>query len=206
MSPTKFHQDEHAKRVINGPRPSPLRISQDSNPIRKSSPRAPVPNYSSFPAPRLRNNKSSHQQRKPVIIYTHSPKIIHAQARDFMALVQSLTGISPSLHQSTTQNEDQNVDVKIVRHDDNESSSSGVTDDKYLIGEIKERSSALVSPISRNPNPYLADMPLFTPNSSDLFCSPRPLFRYSDMVSSSPNMANSLSPSFLEFMKGLPEY
>lgn len=197
MSPTKFNEDEHVKRVINGPRPSPLRISQDSNPIRKSSP--PVPN-SSFPTPRQKNNKSRHQLRKPVIIYTHSPKIIHAQARDFMALVQSLTGISQSQHQSTTQNEHQK-DEKIVKRDDNESSSSGVTDEKYLIGEIKERSSALVSPISRNPNPYLADMPLFTPNSSDLFCSPRPLFRYSDMVSSSPNM-----PSFLEFMKGLPDY
>lgn len=196
MSPTKFNEDEHVKRVINGPRPSPLRISQDSNPIHKSSP--PVPN-SSFP-PRQKNNKSRHQLRKPVIIYTHSPKIIHAQARDFMALVQSLTGISQSQHQSTTQNEHQK-DEKIVKRDDNESSSSGVTDEKYLIGEIKERSSALVSPISRNPNPYLADMPLFTPNSSDLFCSPRPLFRYSDMVSSSPNM-----PSFLEFMKGLPDY
>jgi len=31
-----------------------------------------------------------------VIIYTHSPKIIHTQPRDFMALVQKLTGLSRS--------------------------------------------------------------------------------------------------------------
>nr|GMC69489.1 VQ motif-containing protein 20-like [Ipomoea batatas] len=34
------------------------------------------------------------QPRHPVIIYTHSPKVIHTQPKDFMALVQKLTGFS----------------------------------------------------------------------------------------------------------------
>ena len=36
------------------------------------------------------------QQRAPVIIYTHSPKTIHTNPKDFMALVQKLTGMSPT--------------------------------------------------------------------------------------------------------------
>ncbi|KAE9597566.1 hypothetical protein Lal_00030006 [Lupinus albus] len=34
------------------------------------------------------------QQRQPVIIYTHSPKIIETHPKDFKALVQKLTGLS----------------------------------------------------------------------------------------------------------------
>lgn len=35
-------------------------------------------------------------QKKPVIIYVVPPKVIHAEAGEFMALVQRLTGKSPS--------------------------------------------------------------------------------------------------------------
>ncbi|KGN52621.2 hypothetical protein Csa_008052 [Cucumis sativus] len=65
MSPPKSSE-------INGPRPSPLLIHNHSRLIRK-----PV------------------QLRQPLIIYTHSPKIIHTHPKDFMALVQRLTGCNP---------------------------------------------------------------------------------------------------------------
>jgi len=52
------------------------------------------------------------QQRAPLIIYTHSPKTIHTNPKDFMSLVQKLTGMSPSEHPT-----DHNVssDYKKVR-------------------------------------------------------------------------------------------
>ncbi|KAH7852369.1 hypothetical protein Vadar_024017 [Vaccinium darrowii] len=66
--------------------PSPLKINKDSHFIKKP-PTSPPPATSSAAKP---------PHRQPVIIYTHSPKIIHTHPRDFMALVQKLTGQSPS--------------------------------------------------------------------------------------------------------------
>ncbi|KAG7013019.1 VQ motif-containing protein 8, chloroplastic, partial [Cucurbita argyrosperma subsp. argyrosperma] len=118
MSPPK-------PRHIHGPRPPPLLLHKHSRTIRKPS-----------PPPQL---------RRPVIIYTHSPKIIHTQPKDFMALVQRLTGCSPP-----------NADKA---PSDNNDSSSVVTEED-------------------------SNCPLFTPRS----------------------LVNSLSPSFMEFLKGLPEF
>lgn len=57
-------------------------------------------------------------------------------------------------------------------------------------------------------HPYFADIPMFTPTSTDhhhFLCSPRPLYRFSD--SSSPStLCGSISPSMFKFIKGLPEY
>ncbi|XP_011032353.1 PREDICTED: protein MKS1-like [Populus euphratica] len=58
---------------IQGPRPSALRLHQGSHKIKKP----PLP-----------------PQRQPVIIYAVSPKIIHAEESNFMAVVQRLTGLS----------------------------------------------------------------------------------------------------------------
>jgi len=63
------------RRDLQCPRPSPLKICRYSHNIRK--PQVPVPTM---------------QQKQPVIIYTHSPKVIHTEAREFMTLVQRLTG------------------------------------------------------------------------------------------------------------------
>ncbi|KAK9276052.1 hypothetical protein L1049_005583 [Liquidambar formosana] len=226
MSPAKFHDDEHAtRREINGPRPSPLRVNKESHFIHKSSSLSSSSNSNSNSsssstlygvAKQQHAAAATHQQRHPVIIYTHSPKIIHTQARDFMALVQKLTGLSrsdgetaapPQPQQGVKTSSDEgndNVKPPAVSHDDNESSS--VLTDEVNCGDVKVISSSSVSPMFNPPNPCFADIPLFTPNSSNFFCSPRPLYRYPDSVFASPNMGNSLSPSVLEFMKGLPEY
>ncbi|CAM0910720.1 unnamed protein product [Alopecurus aequalis] len=57
---------------LQGPRPAPLRVHKDSHRIRKP----PV--------------------RQPVIIYTVSPKVVHADPAEFMSVVQRLTGASSS--------------------------------------------------------------------------------------------------------------
>ncbi|CAI9763969.1 unnamed protein product [Fraxinus pennsylvanica] len=62
---------------LQGPRPAPLKVRKDSHKIRK----APV----AQPPQQL-------PPRPPVIIYTVSPKIIHANPNEFMSLVQRLTG------------------------------------------------------------------------------------------------------------------
>ncbi|XP_050204580.1 protein MKS1 [Mercurialis annua] len=58
---------------IQGPRPSALKVRQDSHKIKK--PPLPPP-------------------QQPVIIYAVSPKIIHTKESEFMAVVQRLTGLS----------------------------------------------------------------------------------------------------------------
>ncbi|XP_019174159.1 PREDICTED: protein MKS1-like [Ipomoea nil] len=68
------------RRELQGPRPAPLRVRKDSHKIRKP-PVAP----SQHPPPQA-------PPRPPVIIYTVSPKIIHANPSEFMSLVQRLTG------------------------------------------------------------------------------------------------------------------
>ncbi|KAJ0504761.1 putative VQ motif-containing protein/18/20/21/25 [Helianthus annuus] len=86
MSPTRFLNGDHIQQTksgvaINGPRPTPLKLKQESHTIHK------------------------HQQQqpqmigKPIIIYMRSPKVIHTKPHDFMALVQKLTGKSGSKHQ-----------------------------------------------------------------------------------------------------------
>ena len=60
-------------RELQGPRPAPLRVHKDSHRIRKPP---------------------SSQVRQPVIIYTVSPKVVHADPAEFMSVVLRLTGAS----------------------------------------------------------------------------------------------------------------
>ncbi|OAY31329.1 VQ motif-containing protein 8, chloroplastic [Manihot esculenta] len=214
MSPAKFN---HQQNIINGLRPSPLKINKESHLIHKlsSSSSSSTTSNSSPPsasviAPAGAAAGVKQGRNQPVIIYTHSPKVIHTQARDFMALVQKLTGLSSSKNDETTKATQQgkesggfinNKGLTCVGSDDKESSPIS-TDGNYGGGGAGD-----VSPILNPPkNPCFADIPLFTPNSVDFFCSPRPVYRYSDVAYASPSIGNSISPSVMEFMKGLPEY
>ncbi|KAJ1266771.1 hypothetical protein BS78_07G003900 [Paspalum vaginatum] len=60
---------------LQGPRPAPLQVRKDSRKIRKP----PLPH-------------AQQQVRQPVIIYTVSPKVVHAEPSEFMSVVQRLTG------------------------------------------------------------------------------------------------------------------
>ncbi|MBA0776320.1 hypothetical protein Gotri_011326 [Gossypium trilobum] len=187
MSSLNSHERAPRKELMmNGIRPSPLKVNKGSHVIQK-------PSSSSA----LHHPKQQQQQRQgPLIIYTHSPKIIHTQARDFMALVQKLTGLSRSDGEVVKQtaapppSRPPHKNKIITRQEDNETSSA-ITDDvcsSYV--------ATTVSPMSQ----FLADMPLFTPSSTDFFCSPRPpAQKFADMGTLN-------SPSLLEFMKGLPDY
>lgn len=195
MSPAKFHEDHDRpyerskssnKDFINGgPRPSPLKISKESYTIHKSS-YSPFSSFSSSTSTSLPgvvhnvDNKQQQQQRQPVIIYTHSPKVIHTQARDFMALVQKLTGLSSS----TSHNDDQEQEES--NNNKNPNLGHNETDENH-------DDSSSVSHVTN---------PLFSPNSTDFFCPPRPMHRFSDYTS--PNSNNPISPSVLEFIKELP--
>ncbi|KAJ4838244.1 hypothetical protein Tsubulata_011311 [Turnera subulata] len=59
---------------LQGPRPTALKLHQDSHKIKKPP----------LPPPR----------QQPVIIYAVSPKVIHTEVSEFMSVVQRLTGLS----------------------------------------------------------------------------------------------------------------
>ncbi|GLT43475.1 hypothetical protein SLA2020_174180 [Shorea laevis] len=205
MSPAK------SKATINGHRPSPLKISKDSHFIHKSSSSSSV--ILPQEARMVQEQKQKQKQRQPVIIYTYSPKIIHTQPRDFMALVQKLTGLNSKYDDSdenkTTASQKRNIkadgslleeqgNIKSVKEND---SSSGTTDENFgridgnhsseNVGDVIV-SSSLVSPIMSIANPYLADMPLFTPNSMmNFFCSPMSIDRFEDSTYVSSNNLGS---------------
>ncbi|XP_047306868.1 protein MKS1 [Impatiens glandulifera] len=85
MNSPEFPTGKSPRRELQGPRPTPLKVRKDSHKIRKP-PVAPAAQPPFQPA----------QPRQPVIIYTVSPKIIHADPSEFMNLVQRLTGASSS--------------------------------------------------------------------------------------------------------------
>ncbi|KAL3578486.1 hypothetical protein D5086_019990 [Populus alba] len=230
MSSAKYH---YGQSNINGQRPSPLKINKESHLIRKSSSSSSANSTSNSSSsvsiidPPVFGEKQEQQQQQqqknqPVIIYTHSPKVIHTQAKDFMALVQKLTGLSRSNNQEMATLAQQGQDHqgvvskglkagkgncnerKHVGHGDNHSSSISTEENCHGAATAAD---IVVSPFLKPPNaPHFADVPLFTPTSSDFFFSPRPVFRCPDSVFASPKMGNPISPSVLEFFKGLPEY
>ncbi|XP_076913941.1 VQ motif-containing protein 8, chloroplastic-like [Bidens hawaiensis] len=168
MNSRKFLSDDHKQHlksgiVINGPRPSPLKLKQESYTIHKHH-----------------HHHQQKQIRKPVIIYLRSPEIIHTKPREFMALVQKLTGRSNGKDQEQQQKQKKKKTPMHDGYDLNVSDDSGVTNES-----MKSKSPMFKTPL----NPYVADIPLFTPNSSDFFFSPQ----------------RFLSPgSIIEIMKELP--
>ncbi|XP_076956009.1 VQ motif-containing protein 8, chloroplastic-like [Bidens hawaiensis] len=195
MSPKRFLDGDHKQHtksgvVINGPRPTPLKIKQESHIIHKHQQQQP-------------------QIRKPIIIYTRSPKVIHTKPHEFMALVQKLTGKSCSKHHHQQQQQQQQQTKNKTLVDgyglkENEICNDfGIDNGRNNV--VKSKSLVFNTPL----NIFASDIPLFTPNNSDYLFSPHGFLKLSDAVSStSPNKTtNSFSPgSLVEFMKRLPEY
>ncbi|XWS22494.1 hypothetical protein CRYUN_Cryun29cG0040100 [Craigia yunnanensis] len=209
MNPVNSHERSPRRDLmINGLRPSPLKISKGSHFIQKPS--AGVLSQAAAAHPKQQ------QRQSPVIIYTHSPKIIHTQARDFMALVQKLTGFSKSdevnepvasrpqknkAKDNSFSSLEGNINMKLAanKQEENDSSSAFTDEMDAADGDVNNVSSSYVPTTVSLTNPFFGDIPLFTPNSTDFFCSPRPVYKFADM-----GCLNS--PSLLEFMKGLPDY
>lgn len=202
---------------------SPLKINKDSHFIKKS------PTTSSTLSSTIANRTvpiTKPQHRHPVIIYTHSPKVIHTHPRDFMALVQKLTGLSKSkedqLATETPKGEpgnrkkgghnytNTNSRKGIMINDDNESTSV-ITDENgsNSMGD-GQVNSCFVPPIFDPPaNPGFKIIPLFTPGSYDFLCakSTQTYYSYHDPMFYMPTMRNSISsPSTLDGLEEFPDF
>jgi hypothetical protein len=185
---------ELQKKIINGPRPTPLMIHK--------------PNSSHKP-----------QRVLPIIIYTQSPKIIHTKAHDFMALVQRLTSMSPTNQLLPRQHEvsENNFESSLSDGsnnigDETTSTSFSIIKREHInINESCEKGGVTSNVDDQQHSPSnnmmnFVDMPLFTPTSYDFFCSnsSRPVYQFSD----SPYgiLGSLISPSGLGFIQDLPEY
>lgn len=83
MDHLDFSAGKSSRRELQTARPAPLKIHIDSHKIKKP--------------PVVPSQTPPHQQsRPPVITYVVSPKVIHTNPSEFMALVQRLTGWSSS--------------------------------------------------------------------------------------------------------------
>ncbi|XP_022774847.1 VQ motif-containing protein 20-like [Durio zibethinus] len=217
MSPTQFNNQQHHESTSNGNGglcTPPLKVSKDSHLIKKS-----VSSSSSSSAASslgVTGTTKPQQQRHPVIIYTHSPKVIHTHPKDFMSLVQKLTGFSRNEddhhnhhhapHQSKGENGTASAeeDSKRINNDDNESSL--VVTDENCEGQVN---SCSVPPLFEPPPaPFLANIPVFTPNSADFLCVNQPFYNCTDSLFFTPNMRNSISSSSsgLEMMNEFRDY
>ncbi|XP_066316841.1 protein MKS1-like [Miscanthus floridulus] len=83
-SATTTSPSSSQRRELQGPRPAPLKVRKDSHKIRKPPP--PQPGGGGG------GGGPVQQVRQPVIIYTVSPKVVHAEPGEFMSVVQRLTG------------------------------------------------------------------------------------------------------------------
>lgn len=83
MDHLDFSAGKSSRRELQRARPAPLKVHIDSHRIKKP----PVVPSQTPP---------HHQSRPPVITYVVSPKVIHTNPSEFMALVQRLTGLSSS--------------------------------------------------------------------------------------------------------------
>ncbi|KAL2453067.1 vq motif-containing protein 20 [Abeliophyllum distichum] len=209
MSPTQLH-DQYVNKELpnNGMVQPPLKINKDSHFIKKLPSSS---SSSSFSTPVINGGASKPPQpRYPVIIYTHSPKVIHTHPRDFMALVQKLTGYSPSEDEPANpkpkcsdENSDENVKKSVIS-DDNESTS--VVTDENINGNSCTFGDSQVNSRFVLPNPGFNSLPSFHPNSTDILSSAPPFYNNNDSLMFMHKMRSSFSTSTLDAMKELPEF
>ncbi|XP_010551257.1 PREDICTED: VQ motif-containing protein 8, chloroplastic [Tarenaya hassleriana] len=164
MIPKRCHE-------INGSRPPSLGVGKLSRAIGKTA---------------------SSQAVKPVIIYAHSPKVIHTRAEDFMALVQRLTGRVSRIQQPD------------IRRNPNDVSESSSVVTEEVNGGGEENNTTSFSPEDKA-SQHMAGFPLFTPSSMALLGSPNPVFRqFEPGLVMSPNRPDLISPSVFKFIKEFP--
>lgn len=81
------------KRELNGLRPPTLNVNKTSWEIKKP---AATDRRPQLHCQRRRQRQFQPLHPPPVVMYVHTPKIVHAAPHEFRALVQRLTGNSPS--------------------------------------------------------------------------------------------------------------
>ncbi|CAJ1932409.1 unnamed protein product [Sphenostylis stenocarpa] len=164
--------------AINGPRPSSLTINKYSHLIRK-------PSSSSHVA------LTKPQSNNPIIIHTKSPKIIHTKPRDFMALVQRLTGMSNSNEHLL----DDGPSYQNYGSLNCDGSNKQQESDEEQGEDLRDDESCVKKETFVHSNMDFADLPIFTPNS--VYTYPGSPFGF---------LGTLLSPSGMQFMNELPEY
>ena len=180
----KVHRDSHS--IHKATSPSPLSsgsgstnssVSSSSNAIITSSSHhhhrpAPAPQ----PQPPIR-------QQQPVIIYTHSPKVIRTNPRDFMSIVQKLTGLDSRHGRGAPRSG--SVAAAAPQDESSSSSSESCANNTHAVGPPPYEDSQLMPPPPTAPPldaHFMApDIPLlFAPDAaaSDLqqLCAPRGLY------------------------------
>ncbi|KAH1086084.1 VQ motif-containing protein 20 [Glycine max] len=247
MSPSQFHAKKQTTSTtnnnnINGLLSPSLRINKESHLIKKSSSTSPSSSSTSssslvnsamtqaMPVSLYKQTPPQQQQCHPVIIYTHSPKVIHTQPKDFMSLVQKLTGLSrsdekededggnPTPQQPSNQKFGGDVAVAVGdkesgrKNEDNETSSVITTEENYCssVGENQVNSCFMTgepSMLEPRLNPYVTNLPVLAPSSAEFACSSQPFLNYTDSLFFSHNMRNSIPSSVtLEGMKEFREH
>lgn len=249
MSPSQFHAKKEITPIVtksnhnnnvNGMLPPHLKINRDSHFFKKpsSSPPSSSSSSSSTSSTMINSmaasNKPPQQHRHPVIIYTHSPRVIHTEPKDFMALVQKLTGLSrsdekddennivpssqhqPLKQESVTSNvmvgdrDNDQKKVVILRNEDNDASSSVITDENIYgnnIGENRENQCFIASEAQMfEPpfNPYMTNY--LASNSAEFLYSSPPLLNYSDSFFSHNMIASLPNSNTLEGMNEFGDY
>ncbi|CAL1370117.1 unnamed protein product [Linum trigynum] len=207
-----FLQDGHPQSY-NNQEATTLKVNKDSHAIvkNKSSTHPPPPPYNnnSSSSPPYSSSSSSASslavagsakpppQRHPVIIYTHSPKVIHTHPKDFMALVQKLTGLSRSDHDPDRRHhrrrDNAEEDTRKTSNSNNNNNNNDDNDSSSVITEENghhqlnsSSSNCFVNPSSvfespsPPPNPYHRQLPVFPPAAGDRLNLYPPFFGYAD--------------------------
>ncbi|KAI3725416.1 hypothetical protein L1987_65204 [Smallanthus sonchifolius] len=153
MSPAPFHAKE--EQYDSG--------TYDQSPLKTNFlHRLPPPPSSTGSSPTITSDtvktRSQEQQPppRPLIIYTHSPKVIHTQPRDFMALVQKLTGF-------TRPPEDAQPTQRQASFEDNESTSVVTEEHGSSVNDISHVNSCFVDGGVGVPPPTYRAAPGFDP-------------------------------------------
>lgn len=137
-----------------------LKINKDSHLIKKSS----------------SSSMSKPQQRQPVIIYTHSPRVIQTHPSNFMELVQKLTGLSRSDADDTACKPPPSLPKEEA--EENETASSVITTEEVdgynCMSEVKSSFVALEAPMM----PDYVNM--FGIGTDFLMCSNKAMFNFAD--------------------------
>lgn len=165
--------------------PSPLKIKNEWHFIKKS----PVSRLSSSIANGVAATTTKPQPRHPVIIYTDSPKIIHTNPRDFMILVQKLTGLprskdddesSKQKSETSSHHDDENIESpdKDIMNNENDSSSTMGNGQVY---------SNCYDPF----NICFKSLPCFNQNFTHFFPSSSPHLNYLDSFLMIPSVSSS---------------
>ncbi|KAM3380360.1 hypothetical protein P3S68_005933 [Capsicum galapagoense] len=183
-------QDHHHNTGSSRKAISPLKINRDSCNIKKSS-------SSLFVNHQQAEGQEHHH---PVIIYTHSPKVIRTNPRDFMSLVQKLTGLSghhhPNPHPNTSTYDDEHEST--LDENNNGSCSAGVsTPGRPTFDRLNSTT------IDENEGGDSQDIFNDLEDSLDFLCSAKepPISNYTDSFFFTSTIETSITSSSFESMK-----